>query len=254
MVMTDFNNTRWADQEFAKQYRDNAEIYIVERQRMFGIMRSFFRHFLAGKKNVRVLDLGCGDGVVTRNILDVDRSISADLVDASVDMLEKARERLKGSGNMNYINASFQEVMENGLPDRGYDIAVSSLAIHHLTMDEKSRFFRTVNAQLRPGGYFINIDVVLPPTDSLDGWYMKLWEEWMDGKRTELRQYDEPSSDVIVRYRNGEENQPDTLDDQMDALREAGFRDADCYYKYGIFVVYGGVKGEVSDRRYFPDI
>ena len=249
--MTDFNNTRWADNEFAKQYRENADIYIVERQRMFGIMRSFFRHFFSGRKNIRVLDLGCGDGIVTANILDADNSISATLVDASGDMLEKARERLKGFEEIDFIKASFQEIMENGLPERGYDIVVSSMAIHHLTMDEKKKFFKAINAHLLPDGQFINIDVVLPPTGQLDGWYMKLWEEWMDEKRAELKAYDEPSGDVIIRYKNGAENQPDTLKNQLDALRAAGFRDADCYYKYGIFVVYGGTKGDAS---YFPDI
>ncbi len=215
--MTDFNKTRWADQEFAKQYRDNADIYIVERQRMFGIMRSLFSHFFPGKKNIRVLDLGCGDGIVTRNILDVDNSISATLVDASADMLEKARERLKGFENMDFIKASFQEIMDSGLPEKEYDIVVSSMAIHHLTMDEKRSFFKAINAHLRQDGHFINIDVVLPPSEALDGWYMKLWEEWMDEKRTELKAYDEASRDVIGRYKDGADNQPDTLEDQLDA-------------------------------------
>ena len=249
--MKDFNNTRWADEEFAQQYRDNADIYIVERQRMFGIMQSCFRHFFTGKKKIRVLDLGCGDGIVTQNILDVDSSISATLVDASGDMLDKARERLKGIGNLEFIKASFQEVIEIGLAERGYDIVVSSMAIHHLTLDEKRSFFRAINTHMRPGGQFINIDVVLPQTAVLDEWYMKLWEEWMDEKRAELKAYDEPSADVIARYRNGEENQPDTLYNQLEALKAAGFRDADCYYKYGIFAVCGGTKGDAS---YFPDI
>ena len=248
--MTDFNNTRWADQEFAKQYRDNADIYIVERQRMFGIMQSCIRHFFSGKKEIRILDLGCGDGIVTRNVLDVDNSISATLVDASADMLDKARERLKGVEKIDYIKTSFQEIIENGLPVKGYDLVVSSMAIHHLTMHEKKEFFRAINAHLRTGGHFINIDVVLP-SETLDGWYMKLWEEWMDEKRAELKAYDEASGDVIARYKNGAENQPDTIEDQLGVLRSAGFRDADCYYKYGIFVVYGGTKGDVS---YFPDI
>ena len=249
--MTDFNNTRWADKEFAKQYRENADIYIVERQRMFGIMQSCIRHFMAGKKSIRVLDLGCGDGVVTANILDVNKPVSVTLVDASADMLEKAKERLKGFENMEYIRASFQEIIENGLPVRDYDFVVSSMAIHHLSMDEKHSFFKAINAHLRQGGHFINIDVVLPPTGTVDGWYMKLWEEWMDEKRAVLKAFDEPSADVIVRYKNGKENQSDTLDDQIGALKAAGFSDADCYYKYGIFAVYGGVKGDV---KYFPDI
>ncbi len=249
--MTDFNNTRWADKGFANQYIDNADIYIVERQRMFGIMRSCISRFIAGKKRVRILDLGCGDGIVTANILDVNNSISATLVDASADMLKKAKGRFKDSENIDYIRATFQEVIEDGLPEKDYDIVVSSMAIHHLTMNEKLSFFKAINAHLRSGGHFINIDVVLPPTGELDAWYMKLWEEWMDEKRAELKAFDEPSCDVIARYKNGAENQPDTLDDQIRALKAAGFSDVDCYYKYGIFAVYGGVKEGVS---YFPDI
>jgi tRNA (cmo5U34)-methyltransferase len=141
--------------------------------------------------------------------------------------------------------------MDNGLPEKEYDIVVSSMAIHHLTMDEKRSFFKAINAHLRQDGHFINIDVVLPPSEALDGWYMKLWEEWMDEKRTELKAYDEASRDVIGRYKEGAENQPDTIEDQLNTLRIAGFRDVDCYYKYGVFVVYGGVKG---DAPYFPDI
>jgi tRNA (cmo5U34)-methyltransferase len=35
-------------------------------------------------------------------------------------------------------------------------------------------------------------------------------------------------------------NKPDTLEDQLEALSETGFRDVDCYYKNGIFAVFGG--------------
>lgn len=252
--MTDFNKTRWADREFAKQYREKADSYIVERQRMFGIMRSYANYFFKKKKDIKVLDLGCGDGIVTANILETGRKVAATLVDASDDMLDKAKQRLKGAGNTDYIKASFQEIMKGGLPEEDYDMVVSSMAIHHLTMDEKRMFFGLIGSHLKTGGCFLNIDVVLPPTAAVDEWYMKLWEEWMNEKRAALNMFDEPSGDVIVRYREGEENQPDTIDDQLAALRSAGFSDVDCYYKYGIFVVYGGQKAEVPGTVYFPDI
>jgi tRNA (cmo5U34)-methyltransferase len=37
-------------------------------------------------------------------------------------------------------------------------------------------------------------------------------------------------------------NKPDTLKNQMDTLREIGFKDVDCFYKYGIFSMFGGRK------------
>jgi tRNA (cmo5U34)-methyltransferase len=242
-VMTEFNDTNWARPDFVQQYRDNADIYIVERQRMLGIMRSFYRQFLSGRNN-NVLDLGCGDGIVTHNLLEVDNSMSATLVDASEDMLDKAKVRLEGFSHINYIHASFQDIMEKSSMENEYSLVVSSMAIHHLTMEEKEALFRKIYLCLKNDGYFLNIDVILAPSAPLDEWYMKIWEEWMDDKRLELGVNDEPSAAVIKRYKDAEENQPDTIDDQLTALKGIGFKGVDCYYKYGIFVVYGGKKQE----------
>jgi tRNA (cmo5U34)-methyltransferase len=49
-------------------------------------------------------------------------------------------------------------------------------------------------------------------------------------------------SDIIRRYMESGDNRPDTLDDQLNALKSIGFSSVDCYYKYGIFTVYGGKK------------
>jgi tRNA (cmo5U34)-methyltransferase len=119
-------------------------------------------------------------------------------------------------------------------------IAVSSMAIHHLTLSEKTRLFKKIHALLEDGGYFVNIDVVLPPTEALDQWYMKLWREWMDDKKSSLRLEDEPSEEVIKRYKGPGGNKPDTLESQLKALKETGFSEVDCFYKYGIFSIYGG--------------
>ncbi len=240
--MTEFNKSRWARADFSKEYREKADIYIVERRRMFGIMKSFYRHFPGSRQNNMLLDLGCGDGIVTHELLSVDKSISATLIDGSDDMLDKARERLKGFKNIKYIQASFQEMLEKDILKQDFDFIVSALAIHHLTMNEKRDFFRLIYSHLKAGGCFMNIDVILAPTDELDQWYMKLWEEWMDGKKAALGIDNDPSGNIIQRYKDMEENKPDTLDDQLNALREIGYKNVDCFYKYGIFAVYGGRK------------
>ena len=33
----------------------------------------------------------------------------------------------------------------------------------------------------------LNIEVVLPPTAALDGWYLNLWREWIIEKQTALK-------------------------------------------------------------------
>lgn len=81
MPEREFDRTPWADKEFARKYLEAADVQIVERRRLLVILKSFYKHFFGGKKQSRVLDLGCGDGVLTAALLEVDGSISATLVD-----------------------------------------------------------------------------------------------------------------------------------------------------------------------------
>ena len=240
--MTEFNKSKWANAEFGQEYIDNADIYIIERRRLLKILKSFYRHFLGKKGENHILDLGCGDGIVTQWLLEIDDSISATLIDGSEDMLNKARERLKEVTNIQYIHASFQELLEKDILDSKFNFIVSSMAIHHLTMEEKRSLFRKIHSYLKGGGYFVNIDVVLAPTDPLDIWYMELWQEWMDEKKALLDIVGDPSADIVKRYKDMEENKPDILNAQLDAMKEIGFNDVDCFYKYGIFAIFGGKK------------
>ena len=240
--MSDFNTSRWKDTDFAQQYRDNADIYIIERQRLFEIMKSFYRFFILDDTPKNILDLGCGDGIITSELLSVDDSISATLIDGSEDMLNQAKDRLNNFSQTTYIQASFQDMLKAHIVQQTYDLAISSQAIHHLTRDEKQRFYSLIYTYLRNGGYFINIDVTIAPTDDLEQWYMKLWQEWMDDKIAATGNTDASFDDVIQRYKNLQENSPDTLDDQLRMLGNTGFVNVDCFYKYGIFTVFGGSK------------
>jgi len=43
-------------------------------------------------------------------------------------------------------------------------------------------------------------------------------------------------------YKKQPENKPSGLMEQIQMLQETGFRDVDCFYKYGIFALFGGTK------------
>lgn len=240
--MTEFSNSHWAKAEFSQEYIDNADIYVIERRRMLAVLRSFYRYFLGAKNRCHVLDLGCGDGIIVHELLKVDASIKATLVDGSEDMLKRAENRLKGFGDHRFLKASFQDLLHKNILDKIYDFAVSSLAIHHLATDEKTALFRTVHSRLTAGGYFLIIDVVLAPTGALEHWYLSLWREWINERKTLLGIEGDYFDDVIRRYKDCTDNQPDTLDSQLNALKAVGFREVDCYYKYGVFAVFGGCK------------
>lgn len=240
--MTEFNKSQWAKPEFTQEYRDSADVYIVERRRLLEILKSFYEHFIGNKPKSNILDLGCGDGIVIYELLKIDNSIEATLIDGSEDMLNKAKDRLKDFGNLHFIRASFQEILNKDTVPQSYDLIVSSLAIHHLTMEEKTALFRTIYSHLNVDGCFLNIDVVLAPSDALEKWYLLLWKQWIDERKSFLGIEDSQFDDIAGRYKDNTDNKPDTLDMQLNALQTIGFKDVDCFYKYGIFTMYGGKK------------
>lgn len=240
--MTEFNKSQWTKAEFTQEYRDSADIYIVERRRLLEILKSFYRHFIGNKPENKVLDLGCGDGIVAHELLKIDNSIVATLIDGSEDMLSKAKDRLKDFKNIQFIQASFQDILDKKNILQNYDFIISSLAIHHLTMNEKTALFRTIHSHLNIDGYFFNIDVILAPTETLEQWYLSLWKQWIDERKSFLGIEGNRYDDIIRRYKDNTDNKPDTLDAQLNALRAIGFKDVDCFYKYGIFTMYGGKK------------
>jgi tRNA (cmo5U34)-methyltransferase len=240
--MTEFNKSQWAQPEFAQEYRDSGDVYIVERRRLLEILKSFYGHFIGDKPNNNVLDLGCGDGIVIQELLKNDSSITATLIDGSEDMLNKAKDRLKDFKNVHFIQASFQEILHKNITLKMYDFIVSSLAIHHLTMEEKTALFRTIYHHLNMGGYFLNLDVILAPSDELEQWYLLLWKKWIDERKSFLGIEGNHYDDIIKRYKDNTDNKPDTLGTQLKTLKTIGFKDVDCFYKYGIFTMFGGRK------------
>jgi tRNA (cmo5U34)-methyltransferase len=240
--MTEFNKSQWAKPEFIQQYIDSADIYIVERRRLLEILKSFYRYFIINKPHRTVLDLGCGDGILIFELLKIDNSIEATLIDGSEDMLKRAKDGLRDYGNYQFIRASFQELLNKNTPLQSYDFIVSSLAIHHLTMEEKTALFKIIYSHLNVDGYFVNIDVVLAPSDTLEQWYFLLWEQWIDERKSFLGIEDSHYEEIISAYKDNTENKPDILTSQLNALQSIGFKDVDCFYKYGIVTIYGGKK------------
>jgi tRNA (cmo5U34)-methyltransferase len=45
-----------------------------------------------------------------------------------------------------------------------------------------------------------------------------------------------------AHYKSNTDNNPGTLDSQLEMLKNAGFSDVTVYYKYGLFCLFGGKK------------
>ena len=238
--MAEFEKTRWADSEFSRNYRDKANIYMPFRERFIEVTKSLFSFFLADRSELKVLDLGCGDGFFAGELLKSVTRVKFTLCDGSGDMLKAARERLKKKSNVEYIQASFQNVIETKILTGNFDFIYSSYAIHHLELSEKKRLYLKIYNMLNPDGCFVHNDVIMPLSTRVERWYLRLWREWIDefpDKRASA------GMDVIPeKYKESPDDFPDLLETHLDLLRETGFKDVDCFCKYGIFALFGGFK------------
>lgn len=142
--MDTFNQSAWAQDKFSRNFLEKADIYIQERRKMIDSMSSLFSFYFKQRKDIHTLDIGCGDGVLTEELLRKDTNIIATLVDGSSTMLQKAKERLKAYSGTHFIHASFQELLTDTTPLGHFDFCVSSFAIHHLDMKEKKILFRYI--------------------------------------------------------------------------------------------------------------
>lgn len=177
-----------------------------------------------------MLDLGAGTGLLTAILREQFPAARFTLIDISDEMLAKARERFVGKD----VRIIVGDYSREPIPGP-FDAIVSALSIHHLTDEDKAALFHRILAALKPGGVFVNADEVLGPTPALDHMY---WDQW---EREIIARGIDPKEVVAAKDRMHHDI-PATLDAHLGWLREAGFADVDCYYKYFGYVVFGGRK------------
>jgi tRNA (cmo5U34)-methyltransferase len=195
---------------------------------------------------IRVLDIGAGYGALAVAVLNDRPNATAVCLDASEAMLKLGKERTGNLKNrISFIQGSLETTDWLKSVDGTFDAIISSRALHHFTENQRRRhIFREVFGLVRAGGCFLNADNVRAPTKSLSDRYRKARDEYLDrfvrestGGKTNLAEVRAASpSTYHGPHNNG------YLEEELNWLREAGFEDVDCFWKFTTTLVYGGFK------------
>jgi SAM-dependent methyltransferase len=169
----------------------------------------------------RVLDLGAGDGRLLELVLHARPGASGVAVDFSPPMLERLQARF-ASTSVEIVDHD----LERQLPSLGtFDVVVSSFAIHHLEHERKRALYHEVWTLLEPGGVFCNLDHVASASPYAH-------EQFLQAMGVTPGQEDASNKLLDVAT-------------QLEWLREIGFQDVDCYWKWRELALLMGRKHRV---------
>lgn len=196
-----------------------------------------------------LVDLCCGEGLLSRALLERFPKARVLAMDLSPAMLEAARAKLADHGDrfatqpFDLADRSWRSFPE---PVRAF---VSSLAIHHLNGEGKRELFRDLAAALAPGGAVVIADLVQPATAAAHALAAQAWDEAVRQRALDLaghlgpfekfrderwNLYADPEPDPI--------DQPSPLLDQLRWLEDAGLSGVDVYWMKAGHAVFGGVR------------
>jgi len=165
----------------------------------------------------RVLDLGTGDGRLLALVKREHPNTEAVAIDFSPAMLEAAKKRFAGDPSIAVVAHN----LDNPLPDLGkFDAIISCFAIHHVVHERKRALYSEIHALLNADGVFCNLEHVASPTPNLH-------EQFLRGIGFTLETED-PSNKLL------------DVETQLQWLREIGFGEVDCHWKWRELALLGG--------------
>jgi len=167
-----------------------------------------------------VLDLGSGDG----RLLALVRLVHPEARAVALDFSETMIDRLSGRFADNPLVDVIRHDLNATLPQLNgpFDAVVSSFAIHHLAHPRKRSLYEEIFERLAPGGAFCNLEHVASATPSLH-------HEFLEKLGIPIGEED-PSNKLL------------DVETQLTWLREIGFVDVDCHWKWRELALLVGMK------------
>ena len=186
-------------------------------------------------KAQNLLDIGCGAGNYALKMLSKIPNLNCTLVDLSMPMLIKAKERVSRQTNKK-VEIVQGDIREIRLTENQYDIILAGAVLHHLRDDHDwENTFEKLFQLLKPGGCLMISDLITQDTDTLNEYTWQKYGEYLEG--TGGKEYQQKVLDYIEK-----EDSPRSMNYQLDLMRKVGFSQVEILHKNMCFGAFGGIK------------
>lgn len=193
------------------------------------------------------LDMGCGDGILGRQLLKEWPDSEGIFMDFSQPMISSVQEKCDPFKNrctiilQDYSEDHWTESIKDKTP---VDVVISGYSIHHHEDEKKYSIYKDIFNIIKPGGVFLNLEHVASPNPKIE----KLFDEaFVDG----LYAYHvrsggkETRQEIAHKFYNREDkvlNKLTMVEKQVDWLRDIGYVNTDCFFKLFELALFGGQK------------
>lgn len=236
----------WSEQD-SREFLETANYYVPDRKLQLAIICDLIA---SAPGPTHIVELCCGGGLLTQAVLERFSSTQMHAFDGSATMLEATRQAAGAhAGRLTTQLFDLAATDWRSLPFQA-DAVVSSLAVHHLDGAGKKALFRAVAAMLAPRGVFVLADLVAPTTAAGKAIAGQMWDEAV----REVAQARDGNLAAYERFRKDEWNlynqpqpadsidQPSSLPDQLDWLRDAGLEAVDTHWMRAGHAIISGRK------------
>jgi len=241
---------QWTE-EASDSYRGLATIAVPQRATQIATLLAllpFARH-----ERLRVLELGCGEGMLAHAVLTAFPQAELLALEGSASMRALAQTRLARFGVRMHVE-SFDLLAEHWLHfAQDVDLVISSLCVHHLDATGKQRLFAQLARRLTRRGVLLLADLVEPGCAAALSLFADAWDH---NAAAEALAHT-GSSALFEQFQTQEWNHyrfPDTVDqpsglfEQLQWLKAAGFATADCFWMAAGHAIYGGFMSEAVQQ------
>lgn len=142
-------------------------------------------------KNMTVVDLGCGDGYISRAVSVMVEKVFA--IDISSKMLEQLNKKAAEAGIRN-IETIETEAQEIPIQDSSADVVFASMFLHHI--EDPEEIIQEVYRIVKPGGTAVIADFEKHKNTEMQ---KKMFDVWSGFSTTEIRKWFKSSGFKNVR-------------------------------------------------------